>query len=104
MNITILLVLVYFIGMVGRIVLPYVQERLNADGPLTFNWRMVFGQAIGAFIGMLFLFLTAEFWDTVLEAANAFSSMGPWAVYVAMFALGWVATDIGRRGDKQISG
>ena len=104
MNTTIILVLVYFLGMVGRIVLPYVQERFAEEGQLTFDWRMVVGQAIGAFIGLVALFSTSVFWTSVITAAEAFSTIGPWAIYAAIFASGWFATDAGRRGDKLASG
>ena len=103
MNESILLAVIYLLGMVGRIVIPYIQARLWADGPLSFDWRMIVGQVIGAVIGMLGLFLTADFWVQVVGFAQEFSTVGPWAVYVAMLALGWFSTDIGRRGDKQLS-
>lgn len=97
------LLIVYSIGVAARVVLPYVQSRLLADGPLTFDWRYLVGQLIGAFTGIIVLFLTADFWGILSKYVSSSEQIGPYAMYLAVFCVGWFATDAGRYVDKGVT-
>ena len=80
----------FFLGVLARVVVPYVQERLS-NTELTFDWRYVVGQIIAALVALLPLVGTAEFLTQV-------GAMG----FIAAFVYGWGAADVGRSVQKAV--
>lgn len=77
---------VYLLGVAGRIVLPYVYERVQSDGPLTFDARYLLGQALGAIMGLIPVWVAPDF-------AASLAGVSPGVV----FGFGWFASDVGNR-------
>ena len=82
---TILPWFVFGLGVTGRVVLPYLQARFAADEPLSFDWRYLVGQLIGAAVALVPMIAAPDF---VAE----FSGLS----LVALLAYGWGAGDVGR--------
>ena len=83
--------LFFALGVTGRVVIPYVLERLKANGPLSFDWRYAVGQLIAAVIALIPLIAGEEF----LAHVGSLS----WA---AALLYGWGASDIGRKAQKAL--
>jgi hypothetical protein len=81
----------YAVGVVLRIVLPYLQERIDTGA--AFDWRFVVGQLVGAVIGLV----------PLLGGASFLAELGAMSVAVAL-AAGWGFADGGRTGQKALGG
>ncbi|PJF20713.1 MAG: hypothetical protein CUN56_14770 [Phototrophicales bacterium] len=73
----------YFAGVLGRIFIPYIQERIK-DGR-AFDWRYLVGQAIAAIVALI----------PVVTGSDWIVSVGAMG-WLAAFAYGWAAGDVGR--------
>ena len=82
---TVLPYLLFALGVAGRVVLPYIQARIAADAPLSFDWRYLVGQLIGALVALIPMIAAPDF----VAELNGLS-------LVAVLAYGWGAGDIGR--------
>lgn len=77
--------IIFALGVAGRVVLPYLQARFAADGPLSFDWQYLVGQLFGAVVALVPMIAAPEF----LAELNGLSLLG-------VLAYGWGAGDIGR--------
>lgn len=77
---------VYLLGVLARIVLPYAYERVQSEGPLAFDWRYLLGQALGAIMGLIPIWVSPDF-------ASSLAGVSPGVV----FGFGWFASDVGNR-------
>jgi len=76
----------YIVGVLARILLPYAYERLQAEGPLSFDWRYLAGQVVGAGIGLIPVVLLPSFAESISGAGFGIA-----------FGYGWGTSDIGNR-------
>lgn len=79
----------YVLGVAGRVVLPYLKARLDADEPFGFDWRYVAGQLVTAVIVLIPLLGSQEY----LAQLGGLS-------YLGTLLVGWGASDVGRLGQK----
>lgn len=90
-------VLIYFVGVAARIVVPYILEKLRATGPLAFDVRYMVGQFIGAVAGLVPVLIAPDFIAGIADS-----------VPVLIFGYGWFATDggnvtVGKYARKKLS-
>lgn len=81
--------LFFGLGVVGRVVVPYVQSRIATDGQLSFDWRYLVGQLIAALVALLPMVGGSEF---VAELGQ----LG----WLGALLYGWGSGDIGRTLQK----
>ncbi|HIP70554.1 MAG TPA: hypothetical protein EYH05_04075 [Anaerolineae bacterium] len=81
----------YTLGVVARIILPYLQDRLAAEGPVSFDWRYIVGLLIAAAIGIIPLFASQEYINQITAMTG-----------IAAFVFGWGVSDMGRLAQKQL--
>lgn len=79
----------FALGVIGRVVIPYIQERLRSDEPLKFDWRFVVGQLVAAVVALIPL-IAGEEW---LDKVGSLSWLGS-------LLYGWGSGDIGREVQK----
>lgn len=82
---TILPYVLFALGVAGRVVLPYIQARVAAPEPLSFDWRYLVGQLVGAGVALIPMIAAPDFVASISGAS-----------LVAVLAYGWGAGDIGR--------
>lgn len=79
----------FFLGLVGRVLIPYALEKMRSTEPLKFDWLYVRGQVAGAVITLIPTLAGGEL-------LNQIGALG-WA---AAFALAYFGADIGRGAQK----
>lgn len=87
MNDITLVYLIFVLGVLCRVVIPYLMEWTQSHDP--FDARYLVGQLLGAIIAAIPFIFTTGF-------MNDFAGME----LIAVFGYGWGFTDIGRRLDK----
>ena len=65
--------LFFGLGVIGRVLIPYVQARIASDDPLSFDWRYLVGQLIAAFVALVPLVSGSEFVSELLLSHFLFS-------------------------------
>lgn len=83
--------LFFVLGVIARVVVPYVQARLKVDGPLAFDWRYLVGQLVTAVIALIPLLAGQDF-------VTQLGAMG----WIGALVYGWGAGDIGNQAQKSI--
>ena len=84
--------LFFGLGVIGRVLIPYVQARIASDEPLSFDWRYLVGQLIAAFVALVPLVSGSEF-------VSELGAMG----YIAALLYGWGSGDVGRAAQKFVA-
>jgi len=84
--------LFFALGVLGRVVIPYLQAKLSSDEPLSFDWRYLVGQLITAVLALIPLLQGPDF---LMELG----AMG----WVAALLYGWGSGDIGRALQKAVT-
>lgn len=84
--------LFFGLGVVGRVVIPYIQAKLSSNGPISFDWRYLIGQLITAALALIPLLQNPSF----LGELGALS-------WVAALLFGWGAGDVGRTIQKAVA-
>lgn len=84
--------LFFALGVVGRVVIPYIQERVASNGSLSFDWRYLVGQLLAAFVALVPLVGGSEF---VAELGQ----LG----WLGAILYGWGSGDIGRTVQKTVA-
>ena len=69
------LTLAWAAGLFVRVLWPYVLARINSEEPLSFDWRYMIGQVIGALLAYAPVWLAADFADQ-LGALGIIGSFG----------------------------
>jgi hypothetical protein len=85
--------ILFAVGVIARVVVPYIQARLASDEPLSFDWRYLAGQLIAAFVALVPLVAGQDFLSTL----SGLSLIGA-------ILYGWGAGDIGRAVQKAVAG
>lgn len=83
--------LFFVVGVIGRVVIPYVQARVASDDPISFDWRYLVGQLIAAFVALIPLISGSEF-------VASLGAMG----WLAALVYGWGSGDVGRTAQKAV--
>ena len=83
--------LFFALGVIGRVVIPYIQARLENNGPLSFDWRYLVGQLLAAVAALIPLIAGDEF----LSQVGSLSWLGA-------LLYGWASGDIGRTLQKAV--
>lgn len=84
--------LFFVVGVIGRVVIPYVKARIDSSEPLSFDWRYLVGQLIGAAVALVPLVAGDEF----LSQIGSLSWLGA-------ILYGWGSGDVGRTLQKVVS-
>lgn len=77
----------FVLGVVGRIVIPYMIRHLQTGEP--FDWRFVKVQLLGAVVALV----------PLLAVGDKLAEIGRMA-WVAALAYGWFAVDLAREAEK----
>ena len=84
-------VLAFWLGMVARVLLPYLKAYWEQEGDLPFDWRFVRGQAVGSLTAFLAMLATGG--NTML------SEIGAMGIGIAFLA-GYFSAHGGREAQK----
>jgi hypothetical protein len=84
--------LFFGLGLVGRVVIPYIQAKLASQEPISFDWRYLIGQLLASFVALIPLIDNPDF----LGQLGALSR-------VAALVFGWGSGDIGRAIQKAVA-
>lgn len=84
--------LFFGLGVIGRVVVPYIQAVIASKEPMSFDWRYLVGQLIAALVALIPLVSGSEF---VLNLG----AMG----WLAALVYGWGSGDIGRAAQKVVA-
>ena len=84
--------LFFGLGVLGRVVIPYIQAKLASDEPLSFDWRYLVGQLITAILALI----------PLLQGPDFLTELGAMG-WVAALLYGWGSGDIGRMLQKAVA-
>lgn len=84
--------LFFALGVLGRVVIPYIQAKLASDEPLSFDWRYLGGQLITAVLALI----------PLLQSPDFLGELGIMS-WVAALLYGWGSGDIGRALQKAVT-
>lgn len=79
----------FVLGLIGRVLIPYLLEKMRSDKPMVFDWIYVRGQLAGAVVALI----------PTLAGGELLAQIGAlgWA---AAFGLAYFGADIGRGVQK----
>jgi len=92
--INVLLALSYILGVVARVLWPYMLAYFKE--PQSFDFEKVKGQVIAAFAGLIFAALTSG--TAQIDLVGSFGVAG----YLAAFVAGFGVAAVGREGQKTL--
>ena len=81
--------LFFALGVIGRVVVPYIQSRIANEGPLSFDWRYLVGQIIAAVVALI----------PIIAGSDFVAELGQLG-WLGALLYGWGSGDIGRTVQK----